>query len=65
MIGRPEALIEINLFICRGVTEAAGGAEEDQEGSIHQRDHSKFSCSMEKLLVVLCVFSIQPGASHD
>ena len=65
MIGRLEAWMEINLFSCRGVKEAAGGAEEDQEGGIHQRDHSKLSSSMEKLLVVLCLFSVQPGASLD
>ena len=57
--------MEINLFSCRGVTEAEGGAEEDQEGGIRQRDHSKFSSSMEKLLVVLCLFSVQPGARLD
>ena len=28
--------MEINLFSCRGVTEAAGGVEEDQEG-----DHAR------------------------
>ena len=52
--------MKINFFSCRGVTEAAGGAEEDQEGGIRQRDHSKFSSSMEQLLVVLCLFSVQP-----
>ena len=57
--------MEINLFSCRGVTEAAERTEEDQEEGIRQRDHSKFSCSMEKLLVVLCLFSVQPGASLD
>ena len=57
--------MEIHLFSCREVTEVTGGAEEDQEGGIHQRHHSKFSSSMEKLLVVLCLFSIQSGASLD
>ena len=65
MIGRPEAWMEINLVSYRGVTEAADGAEEDQEGGIRQMDHSKFSSSMEKLLVVLCLFSVQPSASLD
>ena len=63
MIVRPEVWMEINLFSCRGLWK--GGAEEDQEGGLHPRNHSKFSSSMEKFLVVLCIFSIQPSASHD
>ena len=57
MFGRPEAWM---FASCRKAVGVTGGVEEDQEGSLCERNNSKPSSPMEKFHFVLLLLSIRP-----